>query len=368
MPNQLSATEYRLLVEHSPVMSWRSGVDAKCNYFNETWLAFTGRSLEQEIGNGWAEGVHPEDFDRCVAYYLDRFGRREAFEMQYRLRRSDGEFRWIFDHGVPFDDDTGNFAGFIGSCVDMRDRSLAQATQEQYTEEQLALARDFERWILAIVSHDIRNPLQSIALAAHGMKRLPDTQGVIHRQADVVSRGVKRIEDIVDDLLDLARVREGSGIGLDPKPANLRVMCRQVIDELESIARDRSFTFDCDVDGAGAWDEARVLQAISNLASNALKHGTPGTPVHMRITGEADQLAIEVHNRGGIPSELLPNIFEPFQSGKHHGSRGDGLGLGLFIANAIARAHGGVLEVSSASEATMFRLVLPRHTRPPEAA
>jgi PAS domain S-box-containing protein len=368
MKPALTATEYRLLVEHSPVMSWRSGADARCNYFNETWLAFTGRVLAQEMGDGWAEGVHPDDLGRCVAHYLEHFGRREAFEMEYRLRRHDGEYRWIVDRGVPFNDESGCFAGFIGSCVDVHERRLAQAAQQQHNEEQLALARDFERWILAIVSHDIRNPLHTIALATHGMKRAPDPDGLVHRQVDIVSRGVKRIEHIVGDLLDLSRVREGAGIAVEPRPADMRAMCRQVIDELEAIARDRQFTFDCDADGTGAWDEHRVLQAISNLASNAVKHGTPGTPVRVRLTGEPQQVAVEIRNRGGIPPELLPRIFEPFRSGQHHGSRGDGLGLGLFIAKTIAQAHGGSLEVDSTNDETLFRLILPRHTPPSAAA
>src|SRR3979409_1240901 len=104
---QLSAIEYRLLVENSPVMIWRAGLNAECNYFNDTWLAFTGRPLEREIGNGWAEGVHPCELECCVAYYLDHFAGRESFEMEYRLRRHDGVFRWIFDLGTPFDDDSG---------------------------------------------------------------------------------------------------------------------------------------------------------------------------------------------------------------------------------------------------------------------
>jgi PAS domain S-box-containing protein len=362
MDERLSGTEYRLLVEHSPVMSWRSGLDAKCNYFNATWLAFTGRTLQQEMGDGWAEGVRPEDFQRCVSYYLEHFNRREPFEMEYRLRRHDGEYRRLFDRGVPYTNDAGEFAGFIGSCVDVEDRRKAEHAQLLYSETQLALAQNFERRILAIVGHDIRNPLHAIGLAAHGIKRAPDPTGLIHKQADVVMRGVKRIEHIVGDLLDLSRVREGSGIFVEPKSVDLRAMCRQVIDEVESVARDREFTFDCAVDGAGAWDEHRILQAISNLASNAIQHGTPGTPVHVRLTGDADQVAVEVHNRGAIPAEILPLIFEPFRSGQHHGNRGDGLGLGLFIVRAIADAHGGGLEVDSADGATLFRLKLPRHT------
>ena len=361
MVQKLSGAEYRLLVEHSPVMSWRSGIDAKCNYFNATWLEFSGRTLEQELGYGWAEGVHPDDVQRCVTIYLDHFARREPFEMEYRLRRHDGEYRGLFDRGVPFTNEAGDFAGYIGSCVDIDERRKADQAKIQHSMEQLALARDFQRSILAIVSHDIRNPLHAISLAAHGIKRTADPAGVVHKQADVIARGVKRIEHIVGDLLDLSRVREGSGISVERKPLDLRVTCRQVIDEVEAGARDREFTFECDVDGAGAWDEHRILQAISNLASNAVQHGTPGTPVRMRLTGDQDRVAVEIQNRGAIPREILPLIFEPFRSGEHHGSRGDGLGLGLFIVKAIADAHGGGVEVDSSEGATMFRLVLPRH-------
>jgi signal transduction histidine kinase len=111
------------------------------------------------------------------------------------------------------------------------------------------------------------------------------------------------------------------------------------------------------------FDEHRVMQAISNLASNAVQHGTPGSPVHVRLTGDEANVAVEVKTAGTIPGELLPRIFEPFRSGRHPGSRGEGLGLGLFIANAIARAHGGGLEVHSNGGSTTFRLVLPRKSQ-----
>jgi PAS domain S-box-containing protein len=362
MDRALTPTEYRLLVEHSPVMIWRSGLDTSCDYFNVTWLSFTGRALEQELGSGWTEGVHPADLDRCVAHYLDHFKRRESFEMEYRLRRHDGVYRWIFDAGAPFTDDTGAFAGFIGSCVDVDDRRKAQEAQQQRSEQQLSLARDFERWVLAIVSHDIRNPLNLIQLAALGLRAIAEPTGEVKRQAEIVTHGVTRIRDIVADLLDLSREREGAGIPIEPTPTDLKLLCRQIIDELESIAPDREITFDCEADGHGAWDEHRILQAISNLASNAVQHGTAGSPVRMRITGNERRVAVEIRNEGTIPGDLLPHLFEPFHSGRHHGNRGEGLGLGLFIAKAIARAHGGELEVDSNEGATMFRLVLPRTT------
>lgn len=358
----LTSAEYRLLIEHSPVMIWRSGLDAACDYFNDTWLSFTGRSLEQELDSGWTEGVHPDDLGHCVAHYLEYFRRHEPFEMEYRLRRHDGVYRWIFDRGVPFTDDTGTFAGFIGSCVDVDERRKAQEARQRQNTEQLALARDFEKWVLAIVSHDIRNPLSAIQLAARGLLDGPDPTGVVKKQAQIVTRAVTRIQHIVGDLLDLSREREGAGIPIEPKPVDLRLICQQIIDEVATISGHRTIKFDCEANGEGVWDEHRILQAISNLAANAVQHGTPGSPILMRLSGDRQRVAVEVHNKGAIPAEILPLIFKPFGSSRHHGSQREGLGLGLFIADAIARAHGGRLEVHPSHDATEFRLDLPRST------
>ena len=114
------------LADSAPVMIWISGLDTLCHYFNKFWLDFTGRTLEQEIGNGWAEGVHPADFDACLETYLTAFHARQAFDMDYRLRRHDGEYRWIQDRGRPRFDSRGTFLGFIGSCVDVTERKQGE--------------------------------------------------------------------------------------------------------------------------------------------------------------------------------------------------------------------------------------------------
>ena len=126
---RLTSEEYRVLVEQAPIMIWRAGTDGLCDFFNLRWLEFTGRTMAQEAGNGWAEGVHPEDLQRCLDIYLDHFGRRAIFEMEYRLRRHDGAWRWIFDRGVPMYSLEGEFAGYIGSCTDVTDRVEAQASK-----------------------------------------------------------------------------------------------------------------------------------------------------------------------------------------------------------------------------------------------
>ncbi len=118
---KLSYNEYMIIAEQAPIMIWRANTSTECDYFNQQWLNFTGRRIEQELGNGWAEGVFSEDFDMCREIYLSSFKKREIFEMEYRLRRYDGEYRWIFDRGVPFEDEQGSFGGYIGSCIDITD-------------------------------------------------------------------------------------------------------------------------------------------------------------------------------------------------------------------------------------------------------
>jgi len=136
-----SEARFRIVADAAPVLIWMSGVDKLCNFFNKPWLEFTGRTLEQEMGNGWSEGVHPDDLQRCLQTYIEAFDAREAFVMQYRLRRHDGEYRWIKDDGVPRYDAQGDFAGYIGSCADVTELiTKEQALRE--SEERMSLAVD----------------------------------------------------------------------------------------------------------------------------------------------------------------------------------------------------------------------------------
>lgn len=176
---RLTLQEYEALIEQSPILSWRANIDALCDYFNDRWLSFRGRSMEEEYGNGWTEGVHPDDFDRCLKIYLDAFSAREIFEMEYRLKRYDGEYRWIFDRGAPFQNEHGEFAGYIGSCIDVTDRVDAQEALRRRLEEEIKTLKG----IIPICAycHKIRNDREiwqqmesyisehSEALFSHGM-------------------------------------------------------------------------------------------------------------------------------------------------------------------------------------------------------
>src|SRR6266480_4360676 len=136
-----SESRFRIVADAAPVLIWMAGVDKLCTFFNKTWLEFTGHSLEQEMGNGWAEGVHPNDLQRCLKTYTEAFDARKAFAMQYRLRRHDGEYRWLSEDGVPRYDTQGRFAGYIGSCVDVTELMKKEEALREF-EERVVLAAE----------------------------------------------------------------------------------------------------------------------------------------------------------------------------------------------------------------------------------
>lgn len=130
-----SEDRFRYMTDSAPMLVWMAGTDGLCNYFNRGWLEFTGRTLEQEWGSGWAEGVHPEDLQRCLETYRTAFEARRSFSMEYRLRRFDGVYRWLLDLGVPrFMPDKGDFLGYIGSCIDITERKAAEAEIKQLNQ------------------------------------------------------------------------------------------------------------------------------------------------------------------------------------------------------------------------------------------
>lgn len=151
-----SEARFHLVADTAPVMIWMSGADKLCTYFNNTWLTFTGRSIEQELGNGWAEGVHTDDLKRCLDTYEQSFDRREKFRMEYRLRRHDGEYRWVLDIGVPRLNQDGSFAGYIGIAVDITEQKMAEESLREMNRtlaEQTALLKSQEELLKSFVKN-----------------------------------------------------------------------------------------------------------------------------------------------------------------------------------------------------------------------
>jgi len=155
--------QFKIMADSAPVLIWISGVDKFCYFFNAGWLRFTGRTMEQEYGNGWAEGVHPDDFARCLEIYITNFDARKEFKMEYRLRRHDGQYRWLVDNGVPRYLADGTFAGFIGSCMDIDELLESERIKKEFINaDAFEKERDLNSQ-LATAMEDLSNSNEELA-------------------------------------------------------------------------------------------------------------------------------------------------------------------------------------------------------------
>lgn len=204
---------------------------------------------------------------------------------------------------------------------------------------------------MTVLSHDLRNPLTAIITASHMLK--PDQD--VTRPAMRIRQSADRMGRMIDQLLDFSRIKLGAGLPLDAREIDLGPVGRQVHAELESAFPDRHIRLEEQGSLWGAWDRDRLAQLLSNLGGNACQHGDD--PIHITLDGrDAAGVRIAIENRGTIPDELIPDLFEP---GARRGASG-GLGLGLYIAQQIASAHGGAIEVTSSDTTTRFLVDLPR--------
>ena len=196
-----SEERFRLMADTAPALIWMSGTDKLCTYFNKPWLDFTGRSMDSELGNGWVEGVHAEDLRRCVDTYTQAFDRREEFRMEYRLRRHDGEYRWLFDIGVPRFDQEGSFVGYIGTCVDLTDRKLAETALANVSRRMIE-AQEQERTRIARELHDDIG--QRLALLATNLTQLQQSPLRLFEVRDRIGELQTETSEIATDLQTLS--------------------------------------------------------------------------------------------------------------------------------------------------------------------
>lgn len=341
----------RVTTDTAPVMVWMSGPDAMFEWFNKSWLAFRGRTLGDELGEGWTEGVHPEDLERCLGIYGHCFEQREPFSMDYRLLRHDGKYRWVLDTGVPRLGQDGEFMGFIGTCVDISDRKELEDRLAEHART-LRLSDRRREEFLARLSHELRNPLGPIANAAAILKTLEQNDARLGKVREIVERQVAQLHRLISDLVDVTRITKGRVV-LQRERIDANTIVDSALDEARADVERRRQTLRVERSLQPLvclGDAQRLAQALAALLSNASKFSPAGAAIGVAVRGAGEHVEFVVRDSGcGIAPTLLPRVYELFSQGEQSLARaGAGLGVGLTIARGVAELHGGSVEVDSA--------------------
>lgn len=343
---------YVKLFDEFPLPVWRADAGGYCNYHNRTWISLTGRSSDEEAGTGWVEGLHPDDRARCLTLWQEAYAARRPLVVEYRLRRHDGQYRAILDSSTPYDDLDGEFAGFIGACVDITDRKEAEeevrrlnAELEQRVKERTILLETANRELESFsysVSHDLRAPLRHIdgfsaMLMEDCCDSLPETATSYLEKIKSASR---RMGQLIDDLLDLSRVSRSA---MRRESIDMSRMVRDLAREYEEANPSRKVTFEI-ADGVVAEGDPLLLRvALHNLLDNAWKYTGKKDSAHIRF-GETlvdGERVIFVSDDGaGFDMRYVDKLFGPFQR-LHSVDEFEGTGIGLATVQRIAQRHGG---------------------------
>jgi PAS domain S-box-containing protein len=362
---------FRITANSAPVMIWMASTDKLAEWFNQGWIDFTGRSLEAELGDGWREGIHPDDLDRCREIYASSFDARRDFTMEYRLRRHDGEYRWLLDQGVPLHAQGGEFTGYIGTCLDIHDRKRAEqeradllAKAETAYREAEAANRSKDEF-LATVSHELRTPLNAIMGWAQLLLAAGGDAERRQRGLETVVRNAKLQSQLIDDLLDVSRIISGK-MRLDVQATDLAAVIDAAVEAIRPAAEAKQIQVRRVLDpfaGPVTGDPVRLQQVVWNLLSNAVKFTSKGGTVEVRLERVNSHIEILVADNGaGISPEFLPYVFDRFRqldasTTRRHG----GLGLGLAIVRHLVELHGGTVRVKSPGDGqgSTFIVALP---------
>jgi PAS domain S-box-containing protein len=395
-----SEAMFRLMVDRAPAMIWISDTDRVCGFFNKSWLDYTGRTptfMAPIAENGWAEDIHPEDLGSCLEAYDEAFNNRREYAMEYRLRRHDGQYRWILNHGAPlfnFDETDGAdgpgeadcakrvFAGYMGYCVDIHERKERERhienerdellSREQVLREEAEGVNRLKDEFLATVSHELRSPLNAIQgwvkLLRDGRLSPEETA----RALEIIERGARAQTRIISDLLDVSRIITGK-LRLSARPIHPAAAIESAVESLRHAAEAKEIDIELVLDdqaGPVAGDSDRFRQIVWNLISNAIKFTPERGQIQVKLERAGENVEIAVSDTGvGIAPDFLPFVFDRFRQGDSSSTRRQGgLGLGLTIVRHLTEIHGGSVRAQSSGldQGATFVVNLPLVAQAPD--
>ena len=354
----LSEERFQFLAEAIPQIVWSMDASGQAAYLSPRWYLYTGQSEDEPLASKWSKAIHPDDYQRCFALFAQASANRSLWELEYRLRRADGVYRWHLGRSVPHCAPDGAIMRWYGTATDIDEQRKAIRSRDD---------------LLATVSHDLRNPLESISLATALLRRAPeqtDVSASVARHTAVIARSAARMEQLIRDLLDMASIESGH-LSMEPKPIAVREIVEEALEAIRPLAAAKGIL----LDGEGVspqlyvqCDKGRVLQVLSNILGNAVKFTGPSGKIGLSAWPDEDFVNFAVSDTGpGIESDQLPRVFDRFWQAKETARAGTGLGLA--ICKGIIEQHGGTIRVESTLGAgTIFIFSLKHANEPPRTA
>ncbi|MCT7986444.1 PAS domain S-box protein [Laspinema sp. A4] len=347
-----SEQRFRIMADAAPVYIWLAGTDQQCYYFNQPWLEFTGRTLEEEIGKGWVDGVHPDDLEFCLNTYHQAFDLRQPFEMEYRLRRYDGEYRWVLDRAVPRFSHDGRFEGYVGSCIDISDRKIYEseikrlnASLERRVSDrtaQLEAANQELESFAYSVSHDLRAPLRHISGFVNLLRKRiePSLDENSQRYLDIIVKSTHQAEELIDNLLAFSRMARAQMRFIK---VDMNQLVKEVRQTLEIQSGDRQIIWEIASLPTVKGEPTMLRLVFQNLLDNAIKYTQRQQPAEITVGfNESDlEFIFFVRDNGiGFDMRYAHKLFGVFQR-LHSNPDFVGTGIGLANVRRIIHRHGG---------------------------
>ncbi|MEA5570518.1 PAS domain-containing sensor histidine kinase [Calothrix sp. UHCC 0171] len=380
---QESEQRFQIMANTAPMMLWKSGCDGLCNFVNEFWLQFTGRSFEQEQGIGWIDNVHPDEQLKCLQGYYSALKNRSQLQMEYRLRHADGEYRWILDTRTPTFTPSGEFTGYIGCCIDVSERKMVEVALLQSQESAQAQIEEMERLdrlkdeFLSTVSHELRTPLTNMKMAiqmlgiALGFEpnlllENPPSQthnSKLFRYFQILNNECDREINLINNFLDLQK------LDINSKPLVLETVIVQewlvrVVELFKARHRHCQQNLQIHLNAnlpLLVCDPFSLERIIIELLTNACKFSPLDAEITITAQVKSANIEFKVINTGvEIPASECDRIFDKFyRIPSNDPWKQGGTGLGLALVQKLSRYLGGTIAVESSSNQTCFTVLLP---------
>jgi PAS domain S-box-containing protein len=359
-----SEEQFRSLASSIPQLAWIARSDGHIFWYNRRWYEYTGTDPAAMEGWGWQSVHHPQELPRVLERWKQSMATGAPFDMEFPLRGANGAYRWFLTRVEPVRDSSGRVVRWFGTNTDIE--------EERRTREELKAALQLRDEFLSIASHELKTPLTPLKLQVQNVLRFTRRTDApvipkepVQQMGDDLERYVRRLTLLVDDLLDVSRIRAGK-MRLEVGLIDVSAMVAELIQRYEPQLRGAGCAVHREIEPSveAFLDRQRLEQILANLINNVVKYA-PGEPVYFRLRRSGQRLRIEVEDRGpGVPEKERQAIFQRFERAGADSSKVSGLGLGLYIARQIVEAHDGRISVEPAGErGSRFVVELPLDTR-----